>query len=114
MWVRVEGDTKKSKRDTIKVFNPSVKRKKKTMAQSLIVDHEAGQKVFKIKKTCPIRCSKTLIGCVFIMERFTGFSPQIEFLPSLLPPSIDEKSSILNIEVVYTSPHIKKHYIIVV
>ena len=77
MWVRVEGDTKNSKRDTIKVFNPSVKRKKKTMAQSLIVDH-----------------TQSITLCS--------------------PPSIDEKSSILNIEVVYTSPHIKKHYIIVV
>ena len=56
------------------------------MAKLTVKDVELkGKKVLKIKKTCHIRCSKTLIGCVFIiMERFTGFSPQFEFLPSLL------------------------------
>ena len=67
MRVRVEGYTKKSERDTIKVFKPIVKRKEKNMAQ----------KAHSLSHT-KWHCSITLCS----------------------PLSIDEKSSIINIEVV--------------
>ena len=67
MRVRVEGYTKNSKRDTIKVFKPIVKRKEKNMAQ----------KAHSLSHT-KWHCSITLCS----------------------PLSIDEKSSIINIEVV--------------
>ena len=67
MRVRVEGYTKKSERDTIKVFKPIVKRKEKNMAQ----------KAHNLSHT-KWHCSITLCSSL----------------------SIDEKLSIINIEVV--------------
>ena len=51
----------------------------KSLACSRFV--ESGQKVFRIRKTHFIRCSKNLIGCVFV--RLPRFFPKIKFLPRI-------------------------------
>ena len=52
----------------------------KSLACSRFV--ESGQKVFRIRKTHFIRCSKNLIGCIFV--RLPRFFPKIEFCPGSL------------------------------
>ena len=43
----------------------------------------SGQKIFKIRKNASYQVFKNLDRMRFIMEIFTSFSPQIEFLPRL-------------------------------
>ena len=43
---------------------------------------EAGQKVFKIIKTHPIRCSKTLIGCLLSWKDLLDLLLKLSFCPA--------------------------------